>query len=91
MDWLINFFASFNTRSIFEEIEKRKEAAKDPEKSVPPPTYGYEYYPERRVGREPPTLTDMAVKFKGKEDYKKYKCERKVYEIIKESMFSFFF
>lgn len=51
--------------------------------------WGYDLYPERR-GTFRPKITNILIGKEGKENMDKYKCEKNVYDCIKNSKLSFY-
>lgn len=49
-----------------------------------PEAWGYDLYPERR-GTFKPSLTNVIIGKEGKENMEKYKCEKNVFECVKDS------
>lgn len=78
-----NAKASEVPKSAEVKPEEGSTKSKEDKKAEP---WGYDLYPERR-GTFSPKLTNVLIGKEGKEGIEKMKCEKNVYECVKNSKF----
>lgn len=68
------------------ESKSVPETKSSPESQDAKESWGYDLYPERR-GTFKAKLSNILIGKEGKENIEKYKCEKNVYECVKNSKF----